>query len=211
MSADLERLQQVLLYRALGFELRRIVELMAVPTFDRREALMEQRDLLAGRVEQLGGMLDLIDRTIAGIEGDKRMTNEEMFEVFADFDWREHEDEARSRWGDTDAYKESARRARSYTKDDWQRVKAELHEINLRIAGLMEAGTPASDTRTLDAVEHHRLHIERWFYPCSREMHAALGRMYVDDPRFAATYEEIRTGMARYMRDATVANAAREP
>jgi len=40
-------------------------------------------------------------------------------------------------------------------------------------------------------------------------MHAPLGEMYVADPRFAATYEAIRPGMAAFMHDATAANAAR--
>ena len=62
----------------------------------------------------------------------------------------------------------------------------------------------------MDAAERHRLLIDRWFYPCSREMHAELGRMYVADPRFTATYEKVRAGMAQYVCDAIAANAARE-
>jgi hypothetical protein len=65
------------------------------------------------------------------------------------------------------------------------------------------------DARAMDAAERHRLLIDAWFYPCSREMHARLGQMYVADPRFAATYERIRSGMAQYMCDAIAANAAR--
>ena len=61
----------------------------------------------------------------------------------------------------------------------------------------------------MDAVEQARLLIDRWFYPCSRQMHAELGEMYVADPRFAATYEKIRPGMAAYMQAATAANAVR--
>jgi MerR family transcriptional regulator, thiopeptide resistance regulator len=68
---------------------------------------------------------------------------------------------------------------------------------------------PPDDPRATDAVERHRLLVDRWFYPCSRETHAGLGEMYVADPRFAARYEKIRPGMAQYMRDATAANAAR--
>ena len=36
-----------------------------------------------------------------------------------------------------------------------------------------------------------------------------LGKMYVADPRFAATYDKIRPGMAEYVRDAAAVNAAR--
>ena len=72
----------------------------------------------------------------------------------------------------------------------------------------MDEGVAAGDPRAMDAVERHRLLIDAWFYPCSREMHAQLGRMYVADPRFTATYEKIRPGMAQYVCDAIAANAS---
>jgi MerR family transcriptional regulator, thiopeptide resistance regulator len=61
----------------------------------------------------------------------------------------------------------------------------------------------------MDAAERQRLRIDRWFYPCSHEMHVELGRMYVADPRFAATYSKVRPGMAQYLCDAIAADAAR--
>jgi hypothetical protein len=61
----------------------------------------------------------------------------------------------------------------------------------------------------MDLAEKARLHIDRCFYPCSHEMHAALGRMYVEDPRFAENYERRREGLAAYVRDAIAANAER--
>ena len=73
----------------------------------------------------------------------------------------------------------------------------------------MDEGVAPDDPRAMDAVERHRLLIDAWFYPCSREMHAQLGRMYVADARFTATYEKIRPGMAQYVCDATAANEGR--
>lgn len=137
------------------------------------------------------------------------MSEEDMFEGFGDFNPAEYEDEAKERWGDTEAYRESTRRTKGYTKADWQRFKDESEALNARIVELMDEGVPPEDERAMEAVEGHRLLIDSWFYPCPREMHAALGRMYVEDPRFTATYETIRPGMAVYMRDATAANAAR--
>jgi hypothetical protein len=74
----------------------------------------------------------------------------------------------------------------------------------------MDEGVAPDDPRAMDAVERARLQIDEWFYPCSRQMHAELGRMYVADPRFTATYEKIRSGMAQYVCDATAANLARD-
>lgn len=38
-------------------------------------------------------------------------------------------------------------------------------------------------------------------------MHEGLGEMYVSDPRFTATYDAVRPGLAVYLRDAIRANA----
>jgi len=209
-ATDLERLQQVLFFKELGFSLEEIRDLLADPGFDRKEALLLQRELVAEQALRHEAMLGLIDRTLLSMERGTAMTNEEMFEVFGDFDPAEYEDEVKERWGETDAYKESARRTARYTKADWQRFKDESEEINLAIAALMDEGVPAEDPRAMDAVERARLQIDTWFYPCSRQMHKALGEMYIVDPRFTATYEKIHVGMAQYMHDAIAANAARD-
>jgi hypothetical protein len=47
------------------------------------------------------------------------------------------------------------------------------------------------------------------FYDCGYAMHRNLADMYVSDPRFTATYDEIRPGMAEYVRAAIHANADR--
>ncbi len=208
-DADLAQLQQVLLYKELGFSLEAIADALGDPAFDRREALRRQRELIAGRVSRLTAMLDLIDRTVAAENGGIALSTEEMFEVFGDFDPTEHEAEVKERWSETDAYQESTRRAARYTKADWQRFKDEAEEIDTAIAALIDEGVAPDDPRAMDAVERARLQIDEWFYPCSRVMHANLGEMYVADPRFTATYEKIRPGMAAWMRDATAANASR--
>ena len=206
---DLERLQQVLFYRELGFPLGEIARVMSVPGFDRRAALAAQRELVARQAARLEAMLQEIDTTLASLEGWTAMSDEELFEAFGDFDPREHEQEARERWGHTDAYKESARRTRGYTRQDWAAVKAEGDAINADLAALLDADVPAADVRTMDVAERHRLMIDGRFYPCSHKMHAMLGEMYVSDPRFTANYDKVRPGLARYMRDAIRANAAR--
>ena len=40
-------------------------------------------------------------------------------------------------------------------------------------------------------------------------MHVGLAEMYIMDPRFTANYEKVAPGLAQYMHDAILANAAR--
>lgn len=208
-DADLERLQQILLYRELGFPLDEIADVMGNPGFLRHEALLGQRELLHRKQAHVAAMIEAVERAIDAHEKGRTMSKEDLFEVFGEFDPSEHEQEVQERWSETDSYKESAKRTARYTKDDWKRFKQESEAITTAIADLMEQGVPADDPRAVDAVDRARLQIDHWFYPCSREMHAELGKMYVADPRFAATYEKIRPGLAQYICDATTANAKR--
>src|SRR5690606_21055807 len=98
---------------------------------------------------------------------------------------REHANEARERWGTSDAYAESMRRVKHFTKSEWERIRAESEAQEERMAWLMEAGVDAEDERALEGAEAMRRHIGR-FYACSPEMHAGLADLYEADPRFMA-------------------------
>lgn len=74
----------------------------------------------------------------------------------------------------------------------------------------MDAGEPPTSDAAMDAAEAHRLNITERFYDCSPQFHRNLADMYTSDPRFTATYDEIRPGMAHYVRDAIYANADRQ-
>jgi hypothetical protein len=137
------------------------------------------------------------------------LTPEEKFEVFGDKNPEQYADEARERWGGTDSYAESQRRAARYTKDDWKRMQAEVADWGERYDSLMAAGEPPTGERAMDMAEEHRQHITKWFYECGFEIHCGLGEMYVADERFKEFYESMRPGLAEHLRGAILANAAR--
>jgi DNA-binding transcriptional MerR regulator len=208
-QADLERLQQVLFYKELGFGLEGISKVMNDRSFDRNAALVSQRNLLAEKAERILTMMNAVDAALAAAEKGIAMSEEEMFDVFGDFDPKQYEDETQERWGDTDAYKESTRRAKRYTKADWQRFKDEDEARMERMVALFDEGVAPDDVRAMDAAESARLQIDQWFYPCSKQMHVNLGEMYIADPRFTAYYDKHREGLALWFRDAIKNNAAR--
>jgi DNA-binding transcriptional MerR regulator len=203
--ADLERLQEVLLWRRLGFGLDEIAALLDDPRHDRRAAL------LAVQAEQLAAVRALVERTLATLDGGETVSDTDMFDGLGPLEWNErtYGEEVRERWGDTDAYRESRRRTQRYTEDDWARLGAESEAVEAGLAELLAAGVPAEDAQAMDLAERHRRHIDTWFYPCSHEMHVGLGDMYVADERFTAHYDRRASGLASYVRDAILANAVR--
>ncbi|POX55707.1 MerR family transcriptional regulator [Streptomyces sp. Ru71] len=208
-DADLDRLQQILFYRELGFPLEEVAALLDDPDADPRAHLRRQHELLTARIEKLQKMAEAVEHAMEAHKMGINLTPEEKFEVFGDHDPEQYADEVRERWGDTEQYRQSQRRTASYTKEDWKRITQELDAIHGRMADLLGQGVPAGSEAAMDVAEEHRLFICSSYYDCSHELHACLGQMYVDDPRFTATYENIRTGLAVYMRDAIKANAAR--
>ena len=177
--------------------------------YDQRRALIAQRELLRERQHRTERIIAGVDRALEAMEEERPMAKGEMFEGLEDFDHEQYEDEARERWGGTDAYKESMRRTRRYSKDDWTRIKAEGDDVMARLAGLLEEGAHAASRAARELAEEHRCHIERWFYPCSHAMHAGLADMYVADPRFTEHFEKRGQGLAAFFREAILANAAR--
>jgi MerR family transcriptional regulator, thiopeptide resistance regulator len=204
---EVERLQEVLFFRELGFSLDEIKEMIDEPGYDRASALERQRDMLVAKADRLLHMVDAVDAAIEAGRRGMNLSEEEMLEVFGDFDPTEHQQEAEERWGHTDAYRESARRTSRYTKADWLEIGREAGEINDAFIDLMQAGVPAAGAEAMAVAERHRGHISKWFYECSYELHAGLAEMYVADVRFTENIDKAAPGLARYMSEAMKANA----
>lgn len=220
-DGDLLRLQQILLQRELGMSLEEIRRSLDDPGFDRRAALERQRRELAARADRMAAMLRAVDAALAalGVEEDrttndggrtmKELSDEEITAMFDGFDPSRHEAEARARWGETDAYKESARRTSTYTKADWARYKAEAHDLMSDAANLFRAGVAADGDEAMAVAERHRRSIDRWFYPCPPALHAGLADMYEVDARFAENIDRYAPGLTPWWSAAIRANARR--
>ena len=117
----------------------------------------------------------------------------------------EYEDEARKRWGDTDAYKQSTSRTSKYTKDDFAAAKVDQEAATEMFVIAYGNSYAATSVQAQAAVVAHRAAISKWFYDCSIEMQKNLAVMYVEDHRFKAYYDGRVRGLAKYVHDAIMA------
>lgn len=198
-DADVLRLQQVLMFRELGLPLDQIA--LAIAGRSPRELLVQHREALVAKRGRLDAMLAALDTALA-IEKGHAMKDQDVKSMFDGFDPAKYEDEAKERWGHTDAYKESARRTKGYGQAEWNAIKAEAEGIYRRFAELVQEGASATDARVRGVVEAHRAHITRWFYPCSAEMQKGLAAMYVADPRFTENIDKYGAGLSQFIHDA---------
>jgi len=150
-------------------------------------------------------LIDLCERLLKG-EGD--MSLREFDRTDVDKRRNEYAREARERWGGTDAYRESERRTAAYSQKEWNEVKAESDAILRAFAGLV--GQAPESPAVQDAVRKWQEHISARFYPCTPEILAGLGEMYVADGRFAKTLDGYGEGTAALMREGIRAYCARQ-
>jgi hypothetical protein len=115
--------------------------------------------------------------------------------------------EAKERWGETDAYKESQRRMAGYSKEDIAKAQQAMQDATGLVLEAMKAGLPANSAEAMAGAEAHRRSISDYWYECTYEIHTGLATMYLADPRFTAHYESQQAGLAKYIHDAIIANA----
>lgn len=207
-QADVARLQRVLVYRELGFELSRIRALIDDPGADEMAHLASQRDLLEDRIAHLRRMLGAVDEMMEAHRMNTHLTPQQQAEAFGS-QWDDrYAAEAEQRWGHTPEWKESERNKASMTPEDFARARRAMEEIDEEMAAAKRAGIAPDDERALALAERHRTEtISRWF-EASHAQHALIARGYTEDPRFTAYYEEREPGLAAWLRHAIEANAA---
>jgi DNA-binding transcriptional MerR regulator len=82
-QAQLLRLQQILFYRELGFELKHIKKILGQPKFEVVAALESHRRQIEKNRARMGQLLETIDKTIQHLKGKRKMKTEEMFVGFS--------------------------------------------------------------------------------------------------------------------------------
>lgn len=204
---DLTQLQHVVVYRRLGFALEEIALLLEQPD-SVTEHLHRQRAAVMSRLDELRGLVEALDQALETAMTDARLSDAQLKELFGDTYDESYATEAQQRWGDTDQWAQSQSRTSRYTRADWEAVKAEGDAVNAAFAACLDAGHAPDSDEAAHAAELHRSSIER-FYDCPHAFQINLARLYVADPRFTKTYDDVRPGMARYLHDAILANAAR--
>ena len=203
-GAAMQRLQQILFFRELGFPLAQIREIMDSPGYDRDEALRRHRALLIAERDRLNGLIELAERTLKG-ESDMSFDAFDRSEIERQRD--AYAEEACARWGSTDAYAESAKKTAGYGKKEWTMIEQEAGEIFAGFAALRGRTPDDPDVQAL--VARWQAHITKHYYACTKEILAGLGQMYAADERFMQNIDRVGVGTAQLMSDAIAVYCAK--
>ena len=108
------------------------------------------------------------------------------------------ENEARERWGNTDAYREHEQKTKNYTKEKWAEANDGLMAIFAEFAALKNSGATADSPAAQALVAKLQAHITENYYTCTDEILAGLGKMYVADERFKNNIDKYGDGTAEF-------------
>lgn len=202
-QGDLLRLQQIMFYREMGLALKDIRAILDQPGFDVIRALEAHLDELQQRQTRLQVLVSTVDKTIRHLQGEINMNDKQFFDGFDEKQVKEYARQAAEEYGgDNPHVVQSNQRWDSYSGNQKQAIVARGQEITRQMAEQMEGDPGAPEMQALVAAFHR--HINDSFYTCSYGNLRGLGQMYVDDPRFHATYEAVRPGLAEFVRDAVM-------
>ncbi len=197
---ELLRLQQIMFFRELDFSLEQIKKILSSPQFDMQAALAEQKQLIKLKRHRLDRLMITIDKTIKKINNEIHMEDQELYGNFSKAEMDKYTEEARQRWGHTDAFKQSQQRVKKMGKAGLAKVLKESGELTQAIAAAMKSGLYPKSEVVQQLIARHYDGL-RAFYEPNLEMYKGLAIMYVDDPRFKANYENVAAGLAEFMRD----------
>jgi hypothetical protein len=105
--------------------------------------------------------------------------------------------EAQQRWPDT--FQESQQRIAKLTLQEQRAIFAQHGEIAVALTMLMAQGAEPHDEMVQVEIANHYKWVCNFWTP-DLTGYVALGQMYVDDERFAATYNSFGDGLAEFIR-----------
>ena len=218
---DLERLHEVLIYRETGMSLAEVRELLLshdsrrgathantatareVPS--ERERLIQQREVLLGKVDHLHRMLRAVDSLIERINMGEKLTPEQRAEILGN-DWNpEWDNEAKNRWGHTDDWAASRQYQESQTAEDLERDKIQIDAVEEKIAAAIQRGVDPRSSEAITLADEYRRALT-WF-DVTPAKHVLIARGYVEDSRFRDRFESRQAGMAEWLTLAIDENA----
>lgn len=205
---QVDRLQHILFYRALGMPLGQIRALLDDPGFDRAAALESHLAALEEQRARLDSLILTLQTSIEDEKGGHKMSDNEKFECFKREALAENEraygGEIRARYGD-DVVAAGNEKFSKLTREAYERMEALGEEIRARLEGAVAAGLEPEGDEGRAIAALHRDWLAFTWPGYSPQAHAGLAEGYVADGRFTAYYDRAVPGCAAFLRGAVLA------
>jgi len=192
-SDNLITLQEILFFKELDIPLKEIKSIIDNPDYDKQKALKKHKELLILKRDRLNRIIKLVDSNL----NDKKLSLKEFDMTEINEHINKYKQEAKDRWGDSDAYKQSCKKTKNYTDADWKRINGERDQIFADFANCMNNAAGSKDADTL--AKEWQNHISKYFYDCTEEILLGLADMYTYDERFKENMDKHGEGVTEFI------------
>lgn len=212
-QAQVDRLQQILLYRELDMPLKAISQLLDAPGYDRHQALVSHLEALQARQQHLQVLIDNVRRTILAEEGRIAMTDQEKFaglkeRLLAEND-AQYGQELKERY-DEETLAASRKQFQHLSEAQYQSMEALAAEILDGLTVAVRSQKRPDGQQGQHLAQLHRQWLGYIWPSYSPEAHVGLAQMYLADERFKAYYDREVPGCAQFLHDAIVQMAGKK-
>lgn len=201
---EVDRLQQILFYREMDMDLDSIKSILSSQSFDVMAALKEHKEKLLVKRAQIDSLIATVEKTLDYKEGRIDMTDKEKFEGFKqnmiDENEKKYGKEAREKYG-AEAVEKSNKRIKNMSQEQCEELEKLGIDVIETLKAAYETKDPSSELAQ-KAADLHRQWLCFFWDSYSKEAHANVAHMYVDDERFKAYYDKHQPGLAEFLRDA---------
>lgn len=201
---EVNRLQQIMLYREMGVNLDTIKDIITKASFHEIAALQEHLENLLSQRRQLDLLIANVEKTLECKKGRVIMSDKEKFEGFkkklVEDNEKQYGKEIREKYGD-EQVNQSNEKLLHMTKEQYEEFEKLGQEVLDTLEAAFATGDPAGKLGQKTA-ELHRRWLSYTWSNYSKEAHAGLANMYVQDQRFTDYYDKKQPGMAKFLRDA---------
>lgn len=202
---DVDKLQHILIYRAMGFRLDRIKHLVDNIDPEKRLALLnEQLKELHQQKRRIDRIIENISITIQSLKGNITMKDQDKFMGLKESAIKANDDlykeEIIQNWGQ-DTYERSKKQFMNMSKEDYDQQEKLSKDI---IDGLIRLSTDQQNEHLMHQVakDHQTWITIMWGHTCEKEAHLNLVDMYLADKRFQAFYDKHKKGLTKLLRNA---------
>lgn len=204
-TAEVDRLQHILYYRALGVELAQIKACLDDPSFDRLATLRRHLTALQAERTRLDQIIRSVQDTIKTEERNEIMSDEKKFEAFkrsaVDANEKAYGKELREKYGDK-TVDEAHQRVMNLSQAQYQEWTELGSEIQRRLEAAVQAGSAPNSEEGKAITGLHKRWLTLSGTPYDASRHKGIAELYVADERFTAYYDKAVPGCARFLRDA---------
>ncbi len=190
---DLDKLQQILFYKFLGFKLSKISEILNNKS-NKLEILEEQRQLILKEKSRYEQILNTIENTIKSHKGERNMSIEEKFSGFKLEDVRKYEQSAKEKYGE-----EVIEEAKNRQKGKEDIVNEKFNSVFRELAECKRLGLELSDDKVQEQVDRLYSHLREYGFDCTIEVFSYIGKGYSTNPEFKNNIDRFGEGVAEYI------------